>query len=188
MERVLRITIPETHREFFNEDTQEFYYLDTKERTIVMEHSLISISKWEAKWKKPYLDSRDKTEEEVLDYLRCMTITPNVPSETYKLLTKENLLEIKEYIDDPMTATTIRKMPGAPHKKEIITSEIVYYWMIAQQIPIEFEKWHFNRLMMLIKVCAIKNDPKKTKMSRSAILEQNRALNKARRARTGSKG
>lgn len=186
---MLQITIPATHKEFFDEKKQEFVYVDTKERTIVMEHSLISISKWEAKWKKPYLDNKTpKTNEETLDYLRCMTITPNVDPNVYKALTEENYKEIKAYIDDPMTATTISKMPGRTSRREIITSEIVYYWMIAQQIPIEFEKWHFNRLMMLIKVCTIKNDPKKNKMSRSAIMEQNRALNKARRAKSGSKG
>lgn len=152
-----------------------------------MEHSLISISKWEAKWKKPYF-SEDKTLEEVLDYFRCMTVTPQkVDPIVYRSLSKENIERISEYINDPMTATTIKEVKKS-NRREIITSEIIYYWMIAQQIPIEFEKWHINRLMTLIKVCAIKNDPNQKKMSRSAIAKQNRALNKARRAKYGTRG
>jgi len=181
---VLHITVPA--REFYDESTEEF--ITTKEQTIIMEHSLISLSKWEAKWKKPYLSDAPKTNEEVIDYLRCMTVGPkNLDPNVYAALTKENLEEISAYIQDPMTATTIneQKRPGG---REILTSELIYYYMIAQNIPVEFEKWHLNRLIMLIRVCAIKNDPKKEKMSRSAIMKQNKALNAARRARYGTRG
>ena len=183
---MLRIKVPA--QEFFDENSQEF--IEINEVTLTMEHSLISISKWESKWKKSYFANEPKkTTEEVLDHLRCMTITPqNVNPLVYRGLSKENFKAIMDYIDDPMTATTINeiKRPGA--KKEIVTSEIVYYWMIAQNIPIEFEKWHINRLMTLIKVCAIKNDPNPKKMSKSAVMKQNRILNQARRARMHSKG
>lgn len=183
---MLHIKVPA--QEFFDENSQEF--IETKETTLTMEHSLISISKWEAKWKKSYFaEEPKKTTEEVLDYLRCMTITPqNVDPLVYRSLSKENLKRITEYIDDPMTATTIHevKRPGA--RKETVTSELVYYWMIAQNIPIEFEKWHINRLLTLIKVCAIKNDPNPKKMSRNAIMRQNRALNQARKARLHTRG
>ncbi len=181
---MLHITVPA--REFYDESTEEF--ITTKEQTIIMEHSLISLSKWEAKWKKPYLSDAPKTNEEVIDYLRCMTVGPkNLDPNVYAALTKENLEEISAYIQDPMTATTIneQKRPGG---REILTSELIYYYMIAQNIPVEFEKWHLNRLIMLIRVCAIKNDPKKEKMSRSAIMKQNKALNAARRARYGTRG
>ena len=182
---MLHITVPA--QEFFDEETQEFR--SSKEQTLVMEHSLISISKWEAKWKKSYFSEENKTTEEILDYFRCMTVTPQkVDPLVYRSLSKENIDAISAYINDPMTATTVRDTQKHFGKKEIITSEIVYYWMIAQQIPIEFEKWHINRLITLIKVCAIKNDPHPKKMNRGAIMRQNRELNKARRARLGTRG
>lgn len=182
---MLRITVPA--QEFFDEQRQEFYTVPSQ--TLVMEHSLISISKWEAKWKKSYFVDDKKTVDEILDYFRCMTVTPQkVDPIVYRCLSKENIDKISEYINDPMTATTIRDTQPRSGRKEVITSEIVYYWMIAQQIPIEFEKWHINRLLTLIKVCSIKNDPHPKKMRRGEIARQNRALNKARRAKYGTRG
>lgn len=183
---MLHITVPA--REYFNEETQEFS--ETKECSMVMEHSLISISKWEAKWKKSYFSTNNKTTEEVLDYLRCMTISPQgVDWSVYANLPDYILKQIREYIDDPMTATTISDASVIGHsRKQVITSELVYYWMIAQNIPIEFEKWHINRLLTLIKVCSIKNNPNPKKMNRSAIVKQNRAINAARRAKYSTKG
>lgn len=181
---MLHIKVPA--REFYDESTGEFVYV--KEQTLVMEHSLISISKWEAKWKKPYLSDDRKTQEELLDYLRCMTVLPNkVDPMVYKSLSKENLQDIYEYIQDPMTATKVYEYKKSG-RKEILTSELIYYYMIAQNIPIELEKWHINRLIMLIRVCAIKNDPNPKKMSRSAIAKQNRALNAARKSKYKTKG
>lgn len=182
---MLEITVPE--HEFYDEYKEEFFTI--KEQTLVMEHSLVSISKWEAKWKKPYMSS-EKTPEEALDYIRCMTVSPKkVNPLVYRALTQENADAIEAYINDPMTATTInvnghRKVG----RKETITSELVYYWMTAQNVPIEFEKWHINRLLTLLEVCAIKNDPNPKKMSRSAVGKQNRALNAARRAKYNTRG
>lgn len=181
---MLRITVPA--REYYDEEKEEFFTI--KEQTLVMEHSLISLSKWEAKWKKPYISKDKKTAQETLDYLKCMTVGPVPDDIVYRSLTKENIQEITNYINDPMTATTITelKRPGA--RREIITSEIIYYWMIAQNIPTEYEKWHLNRLLTLIKVCSIKNNPDKKKMSRSEIARQNQALNAARRAKYKTRG
>lgn len=182
---MLRITVPA--REYFDETAEEFF--EVKEQTLVMEHSLISISKWEAKWKKPYFSEEKKTNEETLDYLRCMTITPqNVDRRVYESLSKENVDAIVKYIDDPMTATTITDNQPHSGRKQIITSELIYYWMIAQNIPTEYEKWHINRLLTLIRVCAIKNDPNPKKMNRASIAKQNRAINAARKARYGTRG
>lgn len=183
---MLQITVPA--REFFDEEKQEFFEL--KEQHLVLEHSLISISKWEAKWKKSYFNSDDKTQEEVLDYLRCMTVSPqSVNPLVYRVLTPENLKDITDYINDPMTATTINDSGMKKGRgRQVVTSELVYYWMIAQNIPTEYEKWHINRLLTLIRVCSIKNDPNPKKMSRSAIAKQNRAINAARRAKYGTKG
>lgn len=181
---MLHIVVPAN--EYFDEDRQEFF--STKEQTLVMEHSLISISKWEAKWKKPYF-SEDKTDEEVLDYLRCMTITPQkIDPVIYKMLSKDNVDKITAYINDPMTATTIVDQQKSSRRKQVVTSELIYYWMIAQNIPIEFEKWHINRLLTLIRVCSIKNDPNPKKMSKSSIAKQNRAINAARKAKYKTRG
>lgn len=181
---MLHIKIPET--EYYDESRGEFFTI--KAQTLNMEHSLISISKWEAKWKKPYLSDEEKTPEEVLDYLRCMTIGPEPDPMVYQLITSEQAKEISDYISDPMTATTIHENAPQRGRKEIITSEIIYYWMVAQNIPTEYEKWHLNRLITLIRVCSIKNDPNPKKMNKNAILRQNRALNAARRSKYHTRG
>lgn len=182
---MLQITIPET--ELFDEARQEFIYVK-KPMMLTLEHSLVSISKWESKWKKPYISEEEKTTEEVLDYIRCMTITQNVDPQVYYALTEENFKEITAYIEDPHTATTFNEI-GTPRKKssEGITSELVYYWMCAYQIPFEAQKWHFNRLMTLIHIASIKNNSDK-KMSRAEAMRSQREINAMRRARSGSKG
>ena len=169
-------------------DTEKEEFVSIKEQDLLLEHSLISVSKWESKWHKPFLENNDKTTEEVIDYLRCMTITQNVPDHTYYCLTKENMDEIGTYIEDKHTATWFTDNTNRP-TSEIVTSELIYYWMTAFNIPFECQKWHLNRLLTLVKICSIKNDPKgNRKMSRSAVMKQNSALNKARRAKSGSKG
>ena len=176
---MLKVTIPgiETY------DERNDLFISTKEQTIALEHSLLSISKWEAKWHKPYLASSEKTNEEMIDYIRCMTVTPNVDPNIYYGLTNDIYKKVSDYINDPMTATTLSKSKGqAVGQKEIITSEIIYYWMITCDIPFECEKWHLNRLLMLIQVCDRKNAPSQ-KMSKKDIFSQNRALNKARKSR-----
>lgn len=181
---MLQITIPE--RELFDEKTGEFF--QTKEWTLRMEHSLVSLSKWEAKWSKAFLSKKPKTTEETIDYFRCMTITQNVDPIAYKFLTPDNVEEINQYINAPMTATYFsddKKSIGG--RGETVTSELIYYWMIALNIPFECQKWHLNRLIALIKVCQIKTQPPK-KMSQGEILRRNVALNAARRKKLHSKG
>lgn len=179
---MLDIIIPET--EYFDERTMEFVY--SKEQKITLEHSLIAISKWEAKFEKPFLSS-DKSAIETLEYIKCMTLTQNVKPEVYMHLTEQNILDIRAYIDAPMTATTFKKIERRGGKKEIITAELIYYWMIAFNIPVEFQKWHLNRLLTLIEVCARKNEPPK-KMSRREISAQHKAINEANRKRFHTKG
>lgn len=166
---------------------QKFIY--GKETKLMLEHSLISISKWEAKYKKPYLTEEPKTAEEALDYIKFMTISnPNkeISDDVYTHLTYQNLKEIEAYIEDPMTATKITRK-NRPSSNKIITSEEIYYSMAAFQIPFECEKWHFNRLMMLLEVASIRNQPGE-KMSQKDIYAQNKARNAARRAKHHSKG
>lgn len=178
------ITIPE--QEFFNSETNEFYTV--KQTTFKIEHSLVSIAKWESKWHVAFFDDRvEKTNEMLMDYVRCMTISQNVDPEVYKYIPQNVYEEINAYIGDPMTATTFKEHNKRGNNGEFITNELVYYWMIAQNIPLECEKWHFNRLMTLIRVCSEKNAPQK-KMSKRDILNNNKALNAARRAKSGSKG
>ena len=170
--------------EYFNEETCEFTYYD--DEIIELEHSLVSISKWESKWCKPFLDGKDKSMEEIIDYVKCMTITTNVSDDVYSRLTEGNLLAINDYIGRPMTATTFReeKKPGC---REIVTSEVIYYWMVSYNIPFECQYWHLNRLLTLIKVCNVKNNPPK-KMSQKEIMSRNRALNEARKKEFGTRG
>lgn len=179
---MLTIYIPEN--ELYNDDTGEFITIHPK--TLQMEHSLISISKWESKWKKPFMDGKQKTNAETLDYYRCMTITQNVDPVVYLGITPDINEKILAYINDPMTATTINRK-GRKGGREIITSELVYYWMTSLNIPFECERWHLNRLLTLIEIASIKNQPSK-KMSQKEIMNQNRSLNAARKARLGSTG
>ena len=180
---MLRITIPET--ELWDENKQEF--LRTKEQTLQLEHSLVSLSKWESKWSKPFLSKRDMSIEESIDYVRCMTITQNVKPEVYNALTVENMKNIADYINAPMTATYFSANIGSKPSGEQTTAEIIYYWMIALNIPPECQKWHLNRLLTLIRVCEIKNSPPK-KMNKREIMSRNAALNAARRKKLNSKG
>lgn len=179
---MLEIQIPE--QEIWDEERQQFFTF--KGQKMTLEHSLVSLSKWESRWQKSFLHTKEKTAAEINDYVRCMTITQNVDPLAYIFLTKENYKAINDYIDNPMTATTINEQ-NKPPNREIITAEIIYYWMISLQIPFECQKWHLNRLLTLIKVCNIKNgDPKK--MSKREIMSRNRSLNAARRSRLKSKG
>lgn len=179
---MLQITVPGA--ELWNGSKQEF--IRTKETTLRLEHSLVSLSKWESKWCKAFFSTEEKTMEETIDYVRCMTITQNVDPNIYYSLTQGNLNQIYEYIKAPMTATSFSNDDKRP-SREIVTSEIIYYWMITLNIPPEYQKWHLNRLLALIKVCNIKNRPAK-KMSRNEIMRRNRELNAIRRKKLNSKG
>lgn len=144
-----------------------------------LEHSLLALSKWEAKWCKPFLSS-EKTHDEIIYYIKCMTITQNVPEVAWLCLTNENIQAITDYIDSPMTATVIKDV-GGKKNNQLITSELIYYWMIANNIPFECEKWHITRLITLICVCNAENGQKK-KMSLNDTMRQNSELNRARKA------
>ena len=158
--------------------------------TLLLEYSLISVSKWESKYKKAFLNSSvPKTREESIYYIKCMSLNKNISDELYNSLTDSEIDQINKYIDDPMTATWFSedKQKRGRRSSEVITSELIYYWMVALQIPTEYEKWHLNRLMTLIRICEIKQqDPKK--MKKSDIYARNRALNASRRKATGSRG
>lgn len=184
---MLKLHIPA--REWFNDNTQEFV-LQSKSCDLMLEHSLLSLSKWEAKWKKSFLDeSAKQSNEEFLDYIRCMTINQGVDPKVYYNLTISNVEEIRKYINDPMTATTIRRYQKnkRPTRKRIITSELIYSWMIRYGIPFECQKWHLNRLMTLIEVCGIENDGQH-KMSQSEIMKENASLNALRKAKRKTRG
>lgn len=180
---MLQVIIPPSEQ--FDPNTNEFF--ETKEQTLCLEHSLVSVSKWESKWHKSFLGTKEKTQEEILDYIRCMTLTQNVNPSVYRCIPASIIEEISRYIEDPMTATWFSEEENKKNSKEVITSEIIYYWMIAQNIPVEFQKWHLNRLITLIRVCSIKNQPPK-KMSKSELASRNRALNEARKQRLNTKG
>lgn len=179
---MLVLKIPDV--EFFDNATSEFKTI--KGRTLKLEHSLLSISKWESRWQKPFLSS-DKNYDETIDYIKCMTIDNDVDELIYKILDSKQIEVIKNYITSPMTATWFSNDKKTSTSQEVVTSELIYYWMVAMNIPFSCEKWHINRLFTLIKICGIKNEPAK-KMKKSDVLRQNAALNAARRKKLNSKG
>lgn len=171
--------------ELFDEANYEF--VSIKGTVLQLEHSLISLSKWESKWHKPFLNNDKKTVEEIIDYIRCMTISQNVNPLIYNVLSRKNIEAVEKYLADPMTATVVKKTQSRS-KQRIITSELIYYWMVSFDIPFEpCEKWHLNRLLTLIDVCNIENSPKK-KMRKGDIFKQNAQLNAARKKSLGTKG
>jgi len=179
---MLKLTTPS--RELYDEKNEEFITL--KGQTIQLEHSLISISKWESKWNKAFLGKQKKTSEESLDYIRCMIITPNVDENIIHTMDQECVDKVEAYISAPMTATVIGgQKKGA--NKDVITSEVIYYWMVAHNIPFECQKWHLNRLLTLVSVCNAKNSPP-SKMSKKDLIERNRSLNEARKRQFNHKG
>lgn len=180
---MLKIVVPASEQ--WDEVNQVF--INTKEQTLQLEHSLVSLSKWESKWCKPFIQNNDKTNEEILDYIKCMTLTQNVDPNVYLCLTEQNLLDINSYIESPMTATFFNEFEPRTFNNEIITAEIIYYWMITLNIPFECQKWHINRLLTLIRVCNIKNAPDR-KMSVNEIMRRNSELNDARRKKLNTKG
>ena len=185
---MLQITIPARVREDYDEENNVFIYVTvSKEQTLQLEHSLVSLRKWEAKWRKPFLTKTEKTREEILDYVKCMTLTQNVKPEIYNYLTDENYNDIQEYIASPMTATTFSEDKNGKKNREVITAEVIYYWMIALTIPFECQRWHLNQLLTLIRVCNAKNKTPKKK-SGAELLRNNAALNAARRRQHNSKG
>ena len=182
---MIKILLPE--KELYDEVNNKFVYLPSRE--LILEHSLVSISKWESKWHKSFLNADDKSFDEVMDYIKCMCVEELEDENDLYRLSEENVSDINAYIQDSMTATTFSDFSDNKNTKsrEIITSEIIYYWMIANNIPFECQYWHLNKLLTLIKVCSIKNSPEK-KMSTSEILSRNKALNAARRKKMNSKG
>ena len=180
---MLQITVPDI--ELYDERKGEF--VKVRGATLQLEHSLVSLSKWESKWCKSFLSNSDKTDEEILDYIRCMTITQNVDPDIYNYLSNDNIIQINKYIEAPMTATYFSEDKTKKGGREIVTAELIYYWMIALNIPFKCEKWHLNRLLTLIRVCNIKNAPPK-KRSRRDILSRNAALNAARKQQLNTRG
>lgn len=183
------LTITVTLSEFFDEETSRFLQGETT--TLELEHSLASLSKWESIHEKPFMTNDDKTSEEILSYIKVMTTTSNVPPEVFLHLSEKNIQEINQYINSKQSATWFRDMPNQAPNREIITAEIIYYWMTSLNVPLECERWHLAKLLTLIKVINEKNKPQKTKMGRSErsqMLADRQRLNAQRRAQMGTTG
>ena len=180
---MLRIKVPMT-AEGWDPEKEEFVEAETF--TLQLEHSLVSLSKWESKWNRAFLSKKGMTDEETIDYIKCMTLTQNVDQAVYDHLSRENIDQIREYISAPMTATYFSQDRSGT-SNEVVTAELIYYWMIALNIPFECQKWHLNRLLTLIKVCNIKNSPPK-KMGKRELMNRNAALNAARLKQLNTRG
>ena len=182
------LTVTVRSEEAFDQTKQEF--VSVSSFTLELEHSLVSLSKWESEFERPFLNGKDKTSEETLAYIKMMVLTPDVPSHVFNLLSDDNITEINNYIKKKATATTVHEQQKRAPNQETITAELIYYWMTALNIPWEAQYWHLNKLLMLIRVCNIKNQPPK-KMSRreAAQAARNRsALNAQRQASLGTRG
>jgi hypothetical protein len=180
---MLSLTIPAT--ELWDERKKEFVYVE--EQTLELEHSLVSLSKWESKWCKSFIETKNKTSEEALDYIKCMTLTKNVKPEVFQCFTPEHIRQILEYVDAPMTATTIRESKTNKRNRERITAELIYHWMVEMQIPFECEEWHLSRLIMFIRVRQHKLQPPK-KRSRAEVMADYAAMNEARKKEWNTNG
>lgn len=180
---MLTVSIPSI--ELWDEKNNKF--VQTKGGTLQLEHSLVSISKWESRWNTPFLTKDKKTSEQLLDYIKCMTITQNVSKDIFDNIPKAILNKIVAYINSPMTATTFSQLNAKGGSREIITSELIYYWMINYGIPFECQKWHLNRLLTLIRICNVKSQPPK-KIGRKELLSRNAQLNAARRKKLNTRG
>jgi hypothetical protein len=180
---MLQITV--TIEEGFDEAASEF--VEPESIVMRLEHSLVSASKWESKWEIPFLGEGKKTTEQTQDYIRMMYLGDEFPERFLEHFSEENYEDIIKYINAKMSATWFSEQPQPP-SREIVTTELIYYWMVAQGIPFECENWHLNRLLNLIKICNIKNASSKKKMSPGEIGARNRALNEQRRREMGSRG
>lgn len=181
---MLTLTVPGV--ELFDNETQKF---STTETTVLeLEHSLVSLSKWESKWNIPFLGRDEKTNAQIIDYVKLMTLTPDVPDEVYLRLSDENYEQINGYINSKQTATWFREDPNSPKNREIITAEIIYYWMIALKIPQEYQWWHLARLFTLVRVLNQKNQPPKKAGNTQSAAAQRRALNEARQRQYNTTG
>ena len=179
------LTIEVPGIELFDEISEKFVTAEAV--TLDFEHSLVSLSKWESIFEKPFLSSTEKTPEEIISYIKVMCLDEKTPGEIFHRLSQKNLDDINNYINAKMSATWFNEPKAASKRNEVITAELIYYWMIVFNIPIEFERWHLNRLFTLIKICNLKQEKPK-KMSRGEVLSRNRALNEQRRARMGTTG
>lgn len=187
---MLKLVIPP--RDYTIETPEgDVLFKQTEGGTLLLEHSLISLSKWEMKYEKPFLNhGNNRTQEESLYYIKCMTLNKNVSNDVYSSITNEDIEKVNAYIDSRQSATWFNERNNntfGRKRGEVVTSELIYYWMTALNIPVEFEKWHLNRLITLIKICEIKQQNPK-KMATKDVYARNRQLNEARRKRSGSKG
>lgn len=174
-----------TGGEIYDQKNREFVYVNST--TLRLEHSLISLSKWESMYCIPFLTDKPKTVQQTLDYIKCMTLNPNVDPNIYHFISDEHILQINDYIGSKMTATTFSDSSKRKNR-ETVTAELIYWSMITLGIPVEFQKWHLNRLLTLIHVCNIKNDPEKKKMSAAEIMRRNTLINEQRKAQYNTSG
>lgn len=186
---MLQLTIP--GQRYWDEENEVFVYPETV--VLELEHSLVTLSKWESEFEKPFLSKDEKTAEEIFRYIQIMNQTPNTSPDVFQYLTEENVREINDYISAKTTATWFNDPPpgSQPPNREVITAELIYYWMISVEMPIEpFQNWHLNRLFTLLRVFSVKNG-KNQKMNpeeKKNWLSERERLNELRKKQMGSDG
>lgn len=180
---MLKLIIKET--ELFNEVDSTFVTGDPVE--LVLEHSLVSLSKWESITQKAFLTKDGKTPADMRLYVEAMIISPNPPEDVVTRLSDDNMKAINDYIESAESATTFGSMPQPRGRGEIVTSELIYFWMITYSIPFECQHWHLNRLLTLIRVCNVKTSKQKP-MSKHELIARNRDLNAKRKAELNTRG
>lgn len=179
------LTITILGDEHYNEVTNEFSHHGNV--VLEFEHSLVSVSKWESKFIKPFLTDDPKTAEEMLYYIECMILTKDYPSNILDALTQTNVREINEYIASPQSGTVFKETKQYRKNPEQISAELIYYWLVAYKIPFECETWHLNRLFALIRICSIKNDTGNKKSPREQA-QSNAQLNEERKRQFNTNG
>lgn len=137
------------------------------------EHSLRSLSKWESKNKIAFLAGREKTPAQMVDYYRCMLLSPEDPDLVY-LLDPSQMEELTNYINENQTASSVPNEGPTQYNPETTTSELVYFWMTALKINWEAQDWHFSRLMMLVQITSYKQQPPKKRNPREVLSDMRR--------------
>lgn len=179
--------------ELFDEETNTFLHPVGKK--LHLEHSLLSISKWEAEWEIPFLNT-DKTSEQSLSYIKCCVLDDDFDELLLNTLSDKNILDFNAYLSKGMTAKKIidlrsslsqKRKSRRPASQKALTSEDIYYSMIQFHVWKECEEWPLQRLLSLLQLCSLKSNST-GEMSKSDQAKFYREENARRKAKYHTNG